>query len=147
MAAGARLKSFYQYPKLFHVSYGAHLLHNCAIKVKSHFEDADQLITEVKSATSKNKAKFTTIRWPPLPIVTSWESWLYAVLYLPEVKAVVESFEECDILVTQAKVSLQKTGLATKLLKIKDQYECPVKPGVQKYDHAVACATKKFMCI
>ena len=43
---------------------------------------------------------------------------------LPEVKAIVESFV---ILVTQAKVSLQKSGLAGQLLKLKDQYQCLIK--------------------
>ena len=42
-------------------------------------------------------------------------------------KAIVERFVGCGILVTQAKVSLQKSGLAGQLLKIKDQYECLVK--------------------
>ena len=42
-------------------------------------------------------------------------------------KAIVESFVGSGILVTQAKVSLQKSGLAGQLLKIKDQYECLVK--------------------
>ena len=42
-------------------------------------------------------------------------------------KANVESFVGSGILVTQAKVSLQKSGLAGKLLKVKDQYECLVK--------------------
>ena len=42
-------------------------------------------------------------------------------------KAIVESFVDCVILVTEAKVSLQKSGLAGQLLKIKDQYECLVK--------------------
>ena len=42
-------------------------------------------------------------------------------------KAIVESFVDSGILVTQAKVSLQKCGLAGQLLKIKDQYECQVK--------------------
>ena len=46
---------------------------------------------------------------------------------LPEVKATVESFVGSGILVTQAKISLQKSGLAGQLLKIKDQYECLVK--------------------
>ena len=46
---------------------------------------------------------------------------------MPEVKAIVESFVGSGILVTQAKVSLQKSGLASQLLKIKDQYECLVK--------------------
>ena len=46
---------------------------------------------------------------------------------LSEVKAIVESFVGSGVMVTQAKVSLQKSGLAGQLLKIKDQYECLVK--------------------
>ena len=42
-------------------------------------------------------------------------------------KAIVESFVDFGILITQAKVSLQKSGLAGQLLKIKDRYECLVK--------------------
>ena len=42
------LKSLH--PKLFHVMCVAHLLHNCTMQVKSHFEDIDQLIARVKSA-------------------------------------------------------------------------------------------------
>ena len=42
-------------------------------------------------------------------------------------KAIVKSFVGCGISVTQAKVSLQKRGLAGQLLKIKDQYRCLVK--------------------
>ena len=51
---------------------------------------------------------------------------LYYAKNLPEVKAIVESFVGSGILVTQAKVSLQKSGLAGQLLKIKLQYECLV---------------------
>ena len=47
IAAGITLKSLY--PKLFHVTCVAHLLHNCAMKIKSHFEDMDQLIAKVKA--------------------------------------------------------------------------------------------------
>ena len=58
-------------------------------------------------------------------------NWLNAALYyaknLPEVKAIVESFVGSGFLVTHAKVSLQKRGLAGQLHKIKDQYECLVK--------------------
>ena len=46
---------------------------------------------------------------------------------LSEVKAIVESFVGSEILVTQAKISSQKNGLADQLLKIKYQYECLVK--------------------
>ena len=35
----------------------------------------------------------------------------------------MKSFKGCGILIPQAKVSLQTTGLATQLLQIKDQYE------------------------
>ena len=91
----------------------------------------DQLIVKVKAVTIKNKtrqAKFTAIGFSPQPVPTRWESWLNAALYyaknLPEVKAIVESFVGSGIFITQAKVSLQKSGLAGQLLKIKDQYEC-----------------------
>ena len=42
-------------------------------------------------------------------------------------KAIVESFVSSGNLVTQAKVSLQNSGLAGQLLKIKHQYKCLVK--------------------
>ena len=69
------------------------------MKIKSHFEDVDQLIAKVKAVTIKNKtrqAKFSAIGYRPQPVPTRWESWLNAALYnaknLPEVKAIVESF-------------------------------------------------------
>ena len=111
----------------------AHLLHNCVMKIKSNFEDVAQLIAKVKAVTIKNKtrqAKFSAIVYPPQLVPTRWGSWLNAALYytknLPEVKAIVESFVGSGILVTQAKVSMQKNGLAGQLLKIKNQYECLV---------------------
>ena len=39
IAADITLKSLY--PKLFHVTCVAHLLHDCAMKIRSHFEDVD----------------------------------------------------------------------------------------------------------
>ena len=93
----------------------------------------DQLIAKVKAVTIKNKtrqAQFSAIGYPPQLVPTRWGSWLDTALYyakiLPKVKAIVESFVGCVILVTQTKVSLQKSGLAGQLLKIKDQYECLV---------------------
>ena len=139
IAAGLTLKSLY--PKLFHVTCVAHLLHKCAMKIKSHFEDVDQLIVKVKALIIKNKtrqAKFSAIGYPPQPVPTRWGSWLYAALYyaknLPEMKPIVESFVASGILVIQAKVSLQKTGLAGQLLKIKHQYKCLVE-RIQKMEN------------
>ena len=109
-------------------------MHNCAKKIKSHFENVDQLIAKVKAVTITNKtrrAKFSAVGYPPQPVSTRWGRWLNAALYyaknLPEVKVIMESFVGSGILVTQAKVSLQKSGLAGQLLKIKDPYECLVK--------------------
>ena len=92
IAAGITLKSLY--PKLFHATSVAHLLHNCAIKIKSRFKDVDQLIAKIKAATIKNKtrqAKFSALGYPPQPVPTRWRSWFNAALYyaknLPEVKA------------------------------------------------------------
>ena len=132
IAAGITLKPLFL--KLFYVTCVAHLLHNCVIKIKSCLEDVDQLIAKVKAVTIKNKtrqAKFSAIGNPPQPVTTRWGSWLNAALYyaknLPEVEAIVESFACSGILVTQAKISLQNSGLAGQLFKTKDQYECLVK--------------------
>ena len=62
IAAGITLK--FLCPKLFQVTCVAHLLHNCAMKIKSHFEDVDQLNAKVKAVTIINKtrlAKFSAI--------------------------------------------------------------------------------------
>ena len=53
VAASALLKSLY--PKLFHVTGVAHLLHNCAMKVRSHFQDVDQIITKVNEKQLRTK--------------------------------------------------------------------------------------------
>ena len=71
IAAGVTLKSLY--PKLFHVTCVAHLLHICVMKIKSHFEDVDQLIAKVKAVMSKNKirpAKFSAIGYLSQPVPT-----------------------------------------------------------------------------
>jgi len=103
------------------------------MKVRSRFDDVDHRIAKLKSVTVKNKtrqAQFATIGCPPQPVLTRWGSWLNGALYyaknLPELKAIVESFEGSGVLVTQAKLCLQTTRLDSQLLKIKDQYECLV---------------------
>ena len=77
------------------------------MKVKSHFEDVDQLIAKIRAITIKNKtrqAKFSATGYLLQPVPTRWGSWLNAALYyaknLPEVKAIVESFVGTGILVT-----------------------------------------------
>ena len=77
------------------------------MKIKSHFEDVDQLIPIVKAVTIKKKsrqAKFSVIGYPPQHVPTRWGSWLNAALHnaknLSEVKAIVENFVGSGILLT-----------------------------------------------
>ena len=77
IASGITLK--FLYPKLFHKTCVVYLLHNCAVKIKSHFENVDQLIAKFKAVTIKNKtrqAKFSAIGYPPQPVPTKWRSCL-----------------------------------------------------------------------
>ena len=82
IAADITLRSLH--PKLFHVTCVAYLLYNCAMKIKSLFEDVDQLIAKVKAVAIKNKTrqkKFSAIGYPPQPVSTRWGNWLNAALY------------------------------------------------------------------
>ena len=51
--AGKTLKEFY--PSLMHVTCVAHLLHNCAMRVRAHFKNIDEIIATIKAATIKTK--------------------------------------------------------------------------------------------
>ena len=46
------------YPKLFTVKCLAHLIHNCAMKIKAGYANVDLLISSIKGITIKNKIKF-----------------------------------------------------------------------------------------
>ena len=41
------------YPSLMHVTCVAHLLHNCAMRVRAHFKNIDEAITTIKNKDSK----------------------------------------------------------------------------------------------
>ena len=51
--AGKTLKELY--PSLMHVTCVAHLLHNCAMRVRAHFKNIDEVIATIKAAIIKNK--------------------------------------------------------------------------------------------
>ena len=125
-AAGQTLKNMY--PQLFHVTCIAHLLHNCALRVKANYPAVDDLIACVKAATVKNKtrqAMFEAIGMPPQPIITRWASWLQAAFYyadhLPTVQDIVGRFEGSGVLVERAKTSVNARSLPHDLMKIKTE--------------------------
>ena len=51
--AGKTLKALY--PSLMHVTCVAHLLHNCAMRVRAHLKNMDEIIATIKVATIKKK--------------------------------------------------------------------------------------------
>ena len=51
--AGKTLKQ--SYPSSMRVNYVAHLLHNCAIRVRAHFKNINEVIATIKVATIKKK--------------------------------------------------------------------------------------------
>ena len=113
------------YPQLFHITCIANLLHNCALKIKVHYDIVDQLIARLKALVVKNKscqAKFDAIGQPPQPVVTRWASWINAALYyvsnLPTVRDIVRSFEDGGLLLSRAKDIVDHPNLCRSLLAI-----------------------------
>ena len=85
--AGKTLKELY--PSLMHVTCVAHLLHNCAMRVRAHFKSIDEIIATIKAATIKNKDRKKDFHdaglpSPPDPVITRWVTWLRAALYYDE---------------------------------------------------------------
>ena len=75
--AGKVLKEIY--PNLLHVTCLAHSMHNCALKVKSFYEEVENLVAAVKASVVKNKSKdFDVCGRSTQPVVILWESWLDA---------------------------------------------------------------------
>ena len=80
-----------------HVTCMAHLLHNSAEKVRSHFQRVDSLTAKVKVVTVKNKNwhnKFNEIGTPPQPVLTRWGTWLNAAGVL--LQKPCESARDCQ---------------------------------------------------
>ena len=79
--AGKTLKELY--PSLTHVICVVHLLHNCAMRVRAHFKNIDEIIATIKTATIKNKDRKKDFHdaglpSPPDPVITRWATWLRA---------------------------------------------------------------------
>ena len=78
--SGAKeLKEFYS--SLMPVTCVAHLLHNCAMRVRAHFKNIDEVIATIKAETIKNKDRKKDfhdagLSSPPDPVITRWATWL-----------------------------------------------------------------------
>ena len=126
--AGKTLKELY--PSLMHVTCVAHLLHNCAMRVRAHFKNIDEIIATIKAATIKNKDRKKDFHdaglpSPPDPVITRWATWLTAALYysenLPAVRTSVNNWTSAGLLVSRAKDTINVEDLVPDLVKI-NQY-------------------------
>ena len=64
-------------PSLMHVNCVAHLLHNCAKRVRGHFKNIDEVMSTIKAATIKNKDRMKDFHnaglpSPPDPVIARW---------------------------------------------------------------------------
>lgn len=130
------------FPKLFHVTCTAHLLHNCAENVRANFKDVDELIARTKATTVKNKSHrsmFDEIGSPPEPVVTRWGSWLNAAFYYAEnlqaVRDIVNGYEGDGKIIDNAKAAVNCASVAESLMKIKRDYE-DLPKLIQKFESA-----------
>ena len=126
--AGKTLKKLY--PSLMHVTCVAHLLHNCAMRVRAHLKNIDEIIATIKAATINNKDRKkdfhdTGLPSPPDPVITTWATWLRAALYysenLPAVRTIVNNWISAGLLVSRAKNAINVEDLVPDLVKL-NQY-------------------------
>ena len=126
--AGKTLKELY--PSLMHVTCVAHLLHNCAMRVRTHFKNIDVIIATIKAATIKNKDRKKDFHDAGLPsstdpVITRWATWVRAAVYynenLPAVRTIVNNWTSAGFLVIRAKDAINVEDLVPDLVKI-NQY-------------------------
>ena len=128
--AGKTLKVLY--PSLMHVNCVAHLLQNCAMRVRAEFKNIDEVIATIKAATIKSKHRhrkqdFHDAGLPssPDPVITRWATWLRAALYysenLPPVRTIVNISTSVGLQVSRVKDAINVEGLVSHLVRI-NQY-------------------------
>ena len=115
------------YPSLMHVNCVAHLLHNCAMRVRTHFKNINEVIATIKAATIKNKHRKkdfhdAALSSPPDLVITRLATLLRAVLNynenLPVLSTIVSNWTSVSFLVSRAKDTINVEGLVPNLVKI-----------------------------
>ena len=126
--AGKTLKELY--PSLMHATCVAHLLHNCALRVRAHYNNINEIIATIKAATIKYKDRKKDfydcgLPSPPDLVITRCATWLRAVLYysenLPAARTIVNNWTSAGLLVSRARDAINVEDLVPDLVKI-NQY-------------------------
>ena len=105
-----------------HVTCVAHLLHNCAMRVRAHFKNIDQIIATTKNKDCKKYFHDAGLPSPPDPVITRWATWIRAALYYSEslraVCTIVNNWTSAGLLVSRAKDAVNVEDLVPDLVKI-----------------------------
>ena len=143
-SAGKILKEFY--PSLMHVTCIAHLLHNCAMRVRAHFKNIDEVIATIKNKDRKKDFYDAGLPSPPDPVITRWATWLRAALYysenLPAVRTIVNYWTSAGLLVSRAKDAINMEGLVSDLVKI-NQY-LTLAANLEFFERSACTITKAY---
>ena len=112
-----------------HITCVAHLIHNCAMRIRGSFGAVDKVIGCIKMLTHKNrevKLMFEKIGMPPTVILTRWSSWLKACKYygeyFHEIKKIVLGMHEKGVLHKNAKDSVLCCNVVEDLVRIEECY-------------------------
>ena len=121
---------------LMHVNCVAHLLHNCAMRVRTQFKNIDEVIATIKAVTIKNKDRTKDFHdaglpSPPEPVITRWATWFRAALCyienLPTVRTIVNNWTSAGFLVSEVKDAINVEDLVPDLVKINEYQTLAVK--------------------
>jgi hypothetical protein len=136
LRCGILLKSLA--PNMFHVTCLAHLLHNCAMRVRNYYKKVDLFIATIKMATVKNQQRrrdFDGIGLPPAPVVTRWASWIRAAEFYVDnfvaVRQIVQSWTDAGQLCMAAKEAVAQDGIVSDLAAIKRCYASLAKKVIE----------------
>ena len=129
--AGKTLKELY--PSLMHVNCVAHLPHNCAMRVRAHFKNIDEVIAKIKNKDRKKDFHDAGLPLPSDPVITRWATWLRAAIYysenFPAVRTIVNNRTSAGLLVSRANDAINVEDLVLDLVKI-NQYRTLAGNGV-----------------
>lgn len=150
--AGQLLKN--DMPTLLHITCLAHVIHNCALKIRALSPHIDKAIATIKMATVKNKERYKSISDSlgsiPSVVLTRWSSWLRFAIWmsqkLPDLREVIFSWSNEGILVEKCKKAIGKQALFDELVVVRQNYMCLIEI-LDKFEESYFTIQTGFLAI
>ena len=145
--AGKTLKELHL--SLMHVTCVAHLLHNCAMRVRAHFKNIDEIIATTINKDRKKDFHDAGLPSPPDSVITRWATSLRDALYysenLPAVRTIVNNWTSASLSVSRAKDAINVEDLVSDLVKINQYWTLAANVEFLKGSAYVAVSNPVFM--